>query len=550
MRNKHKDKEYQQAAQIVGGLSMKYILELGKSSSNFLIGKFSSTVLFVCLVLVACHEKGHVERPIPSQETIGQWAEQAYKLNISDIKRQLALLVRADRDTLVADSRTRRYYRDGGNLLWIDRFGLDKRADSLLSYLNTVEEMGFSKRVFVVEQIERDLQRIRTLDVDSGIRDVNRVMARLEYNLTKAFLRYTAGQHFGFTNPTRIFNNLDIREQDSVRTTYRGLFDIPVKRPTKDFYTTALRKVYNDSVDIFLRQAQPQNALYALLIKHFKGKDLSEADRIRLLCNVERSRWRQTDYPQNHRKYVLVNVPSYHLDAIEGDSVLTMRMACGTLDTKTPLLNSHIMRMDVNPQWIIPRSIIKKEVVGHAGNPDYFERHRYFILNRSSGRRVDPANVSAGMLLNPDYFVIQEGGEGNSLGRVVFRFNNNFSIFIHDTSSKWAFDRGSRSVSHGCIRVQKPFELAVFLLNKKDGTLIDKIKYSMQADLSKPKEGEEKRTRVDYRRLVNSVKVNPNVPLFITYYTLYPDVKGKMHTYADVYGYDKVLYRYLRSFSI
>ena len=549
MRNKHKDKKYKQAAQIVGGISMKYILELGKSSSN-LIGKFSSSVLFFCVFLVACHEKGSIERPLPTSETVSQLAEQSYRLDNSKIRKQLDLLARADRGSLVADSRTRRYYRDGGNLLWIDRFGVDKRADSLLAYLNTVEEMGFSKRVFVVGQIERDLQRIRTLDVDTGIRDVNRVMARLEYNLTKAFLRYTAGQHFGFTNPTQIFNNLDIREQDSVRTTYRGLFDIPVKRPPKDFYSTALRKVYNDSVSIFLRESQPQNALYAQLIKHFKGKNLSETDRVRLLCNIERSRWRQNDYPQNHRKYVLVNVPSYHLDAIEGDSVLTMRMACGTLDTKTPLLNSHIMRMDVNPQWIIPRSIIKKEVIGHAGNPGYFERHRYFILKRSSGRRVDPASVSAGMLLNPDYFVVQEGGEGNSLGRVVFRFNNNFSIFIHDTSSKWAFDRGSRSVSHGCIRVQKPFELAVFLLDKKDKTLIDKINYSMQADLSKPKEGEEKRTRVDYRRLVNSVKVNPNVPLFITYYTLYPDVTGKMQTYADVYGYDKVLYQYLRDFAI
>ena len=549
MRNKHKDKKYKQAAQIVGGISMKYILELGKSSSN-LIGKFSSSVLFFCVFLVACHEKDSIERPLPTSETVSQLAEQSYRLDNSKIRKQLDLLARADRDSLVADSRTRRYYRDGGNLLWIDRFGVDKRADSLLAYLNTVEEMGFSKRVFVVGQIERDLQRIRTLDVDTGIRDVNRVMARLEYNLTKAFLRYTAGQHFGFTNPKQIFNNLDIREQDSVRTTYRGLFDIPVKRPPKDFYSTALRKVYNDSVSIFLRESQPQNALYVRLIKHFKGKNLSEADRVRLLCNIERSRWRQNDYPQNHRKYVLVNVPSYHLDAIEGDSVLTLRMACGTLDTKPPLLNSHIMRMDVNPQWIIPRSIIKKEVIGHAGNPDYFERHRYFILNRSSGRRVDPASVSAGMLLNPDYFVIQEGGEGNSLGRVVFRFNNNFSIFIHDTSSKWAFDRGSRSVSHGCIRVQKPFELAVFLLDKKDKTLIDKINYSMQADLSKPKEGEEKRTRVDYRRLVNSVKVNPNVPLFITYYTLYPDATGKMQTYADVYGYDKVLYQYLRDFAI
>ena len=549
MRNKHKDKKYKQAAQIVGGISMKYILELGKSSSN-LIGKFSSSVLFFCVFLVACHEKGSIERPLPTSETVSQLAEQSYRLDNSKIRKQLDLLARADRDSLVADSRTRRYYRDGGNLLWIDRFGVDKRADSLLAYLNTVEEMGFSKRVFVVGQIERDLQRIRTLDVDTGIRDVNRVMARLEYNLTKAFLRYTAGQHFGFTNPKQIFNNLDIREQDSVRTTYRGLFDIHVKRPPRDFYSTALRKVYNDSVSIFLRESQPQNALYAQLIKHFKGKNLSETDRVRLLCNIERSRWRQNDYPQNHRKYVLVNVPSYHLDAIEGDSVLTMRMACGTLDTKTPLLNSHIMRMDVNPQWIIPRSIIKKEVIGHAGNPGYFERHRYFILKRSSGKRVDPASVSAGMLLNPDYFVVQEGGEGNSLGRVVFRFNNNFSIFIHDTSSKWAFDRGSRSVSHGCIRVQKPFELAVFLLDKKDKTLIDKINYSMQADLSKPKEGEEKRTRVDYRRLVNSVKVNPNVPLFITYYTLYPDVTGKMQTYADVYGYDKVLYQYLRDFAI
>ena len=55
---------------------------------------------------------------------------------------------------------------------------------------------------------------------------------------------------------------------------------------------------------------------------------------------------------------------------------------------------------------------------------------------------------------------------------------------------------------------------------------------------------------MDYRRLVNSVKVNPNVPLFITYYTLYPDMAGRIQTYADVYGYDQVLYRYLRNFAI
>jgi len=549
MRSEHGAKGNKTTAKRVVGISMNNISELSKSSSA-LIGKFSSLVFLCCLALIACEESSGNKRPLPTETSLASLQDNSLHLNSKKINQLLYRMSRADRDSLVADARTRRYYREGGNLLWVDRLGIDKRADTLLTYLNSVEEMGFKKGVFGVAQIERDLKRLRTLDVDTGITDINRVAARLEYNLTKAFLRYTAGQHYGFTNPTQIFNRLDIREQDSVRTTYRGLFDIPVKRPPKDFYTAALQKIGRDSVAVFLREAQPKNALYAQLIKHFKGKNLSRADRVRLLCNIERSRWRQPDYPQNHNKYVLVNVPSFHLDAIEGDSVLTMRMACGTLDTKTPLLSSHIMRMDVNPQWIIPRSIIKKEVVGHAGNPGYFERHRYFILQRSTGKRIDPANVSTGMLLNPDYFVVQEGGEGNSLGRVVFRFNNNFSIFIHDTSSKWAFERGNRGVSHGCIRVQKPFELAVFLLDKKDQTLIDKINYSMQADLSKPKEGEEKKTRVDYRRLVRSLKVNPNVPLFITYYTLYPDLNGRMRTYADVYGYDKVLYGYLRHFAI
>lgn len=549
MQIKHSIKRNNWAAQNNSGMLMRYILELGKSSSLF-IGKFLSLVLFACGFFVACSEKGDVERPIPSYDGLNAMGKDAFRFEANEIQQHIYRLAKADNDTLVADARTRRYYKDGGNLLWIDRFGVDERADSVLAYLNEVEEMGFSKRVFGVKQIERDLQRLRTLDVDTGVKNVNRVAARLEYNLTKAFLRYTAGQHYGFTNPSQIFNRLDVREKDSVRTTYRVLFDIPIKRSSKDFYTMALRKVYNDSVALFLREAQPQNALYAQLIKYFKGKTLSSADRVRMLCNLERSRWRQNDYPQNHRKYVIVNVPSFHLDAVDGDSVLNMRMACGTLETKTPLLNSCFIRMDVNPQWIIPRSIIKKEVVGHAGNPDYFSKRRYFILHRPSGKRVDPAMVSAGMLLNSEYFVVQEGGEGNSLGRIVFRFNNNFSIFIHDTSSKWAFDRDNRGVSHGCIRVQKPFELAVFLLGNKNKTVIDKIHYSMQADLTKPKDDEAPKPKLDPQRLVNSVKVNPHIPLFIAYYTVYPDNKGKMYTYDDIYGYDKVLYGYLRHFAL
>ena len=108
MRNKHKDKGYKRAAQNNSGISMRYILELGKSSS-ILIGKSSSLVLFICLFLVACNEKGYVQRPLPSLEAVNDMANQPFQLDANKIRQHLYRLAKADRDSLVADARTRRY---------------------------------------------------------------------------------------------------------------------------------------------------------------------------------------------------------------------------------------------------------------------------------------------------------------------------------------------------------------------------------------------------------------------------------------------------------
>jgi murein L,D-transpeptidase YcbB/YkuD len=150
------------------------------------------------------------------------------------------------------------------------------------------------------------------------------------------------------------------------------------------------------------------------------------------------------------------------------------------------------------------------------------------------------------MLESKDYLVIQEGGQGNSLGRIIFRFDNDFSVFLHDTSSKEIFSRDTRGVSHGCVRVEKPFDLAVFMLKDKDEQIIDKIKYSMIADVSNlDKTDEDENTFVDtldHSKLISSLPVDPQVPLFITYFTLYPVGNGRMAEYDDVYGYDHVIY--------
>ncbi len=205
----------------------------------------------------------------------------------------------------------------------------------------------------------------------------------------------------------------------------------------------------------------------------------------------------------------------------------------------------------------MPRSIIEKSVVPQAGNKDYFDARRYFIRERKTGKRMDVTQVSADMLKSGQYFVIQEGGKGNAMGRIVFRFKNKFAIYLHDTSSKGVFEREYRGVSHGCIRLEKPFDFAVFLLGGKDEKTIERIRYSMEADIhptymddnpSSDKKQSVEADRLDRAKLIKSVQVKPTVPLFITYYTLYPNENNVMTEYPDVYGFDSVIYHQLLNY--
>lgn len=481
----------------------------------------------------------------------------AYALNSHRIREYLGVIINADDDSMAADTHLKGYYTNKGAFLWIDRSGIDYRADTLLNYIRKVNEMGFSRSKFRYAQIERDLKRARELDFDSSHNSINRVMARLEYNLTKAYFRYVVGQRFGYFNPSYKLNRLDQYDMDTSVVAYRKLFDIPMEKPDKSFYATAMRKLGTDSVAQFLKDVQPKNKLYWRFYEELK-QTTSKIQRIKILCNMERCRWRLKDYPEMHDKYVLVNIPSFHLRAIDGKKSLEMRIGCGSFDTKTPLLTSAIMRMDINPQWIVPRSIIKKSIIAHIGNRSYFENHNFFVRERRTGKKISFDKVTTDMLNSNDYLVVQAGGIGNSLGRIIFRFNNSFSVFIHDTNQHDVFSQEDRGVSHGCIRVQKPFSLAVFMLNDKNEDIINKIKYSMTAQIGSKNTVETddkqyenpnpKADALDHSRIISNVNVDPKVPLFITYFTLYPDVEGNIKSFSDVYGYDKVIFSTLKNY--
>ena len=483
-------------------------------------------------MLIACVDKQAHPYAGLTIESFAGMRKAAFVVEAGAVHRQLRQMAGAEKGTTVADAAVRRYYDDGESmLLWIDRKGIDSRADTLLGCVRQLCEAGISDDYFQLNAIERDLNRIR--DLDTIGESLCSLMARTEYRLTKAYLRYAIAQQYGFCNPTDLLNHFDVRDSDSVSVTYNQVFDIPVRHSGAEAARKALGKVANDSLLVFLHEAQPRNHLYAQLEKAY-AQTTDATKRKRLLVNMERCRWRERSLPQDQQRYVLVNLPSFHLRAVCPDSTLEMRIGCGTSKTKTPLLTSHISRMDVNPQWVMPRSIIEKDVVRHTGDSGWFARHRYFVMDRRKNKRIEGHRATWTMLHDPRYAVVQEGGKGNSLGRIIFRFDNNFAVFLHDTSTPAFFVRDNRSDSHGCVRVQRPYELALFLLGKKAEKYADDLLYNMTGDSIE-----------DKTRHISSISVEPQVPIYITYYTVYPSVDGTLQYLPDIYGYDQHIYEYL-----
>ena len=506
------------------------------------------------LAVVACDDK---VAPLKRQLTLEAFSDlraDEYALNPQLIRENLEHISRADNDSNLSSQRIRKYYRHRGSIVWLDASGFDSRADTLLATLKArLPEMGFNGEVFRIKQIGADLDRIRTLSFDQR-NDINSVAARLEYNLTKAYLRYVTGQHFGFVNPSYVLNHFAAQSRDTagrVRS-YHHLYDVDMYHPDDDYTHRALSRATPDSLGLYLAEVARHGQLYDRLREKLAAA--TDSQKRRILVNMERCRWKNKLTPQDGEKYVVVNVPAYHLWAVSPDTVIDMRVACGAVRTKTPLLTSRITHMDVNPEWSIPLSIVSADIARHAGSEGYFASRRYYIVSRKSGKRVSASQVSSSGLRSGAYRVVQQGGAGNALGRIIFRFPNNFSVFLHDTSSPGAFGRDNRGVSHGCVRVQRPFDLARFMMDRDaDEWLVDRLRLSMGLE----PEGEQGRAYRDSLRpgakvptLVRRIDVNPRVPIIITYYTMFQTPDGQMMYYPDVYGYDKAIGEALKPYML
>lgn len=232
--------------------------------------------------------------------------------------------------------------------------------------------------------------------------------------------------------------------------------------------------------------------------------------------NMERWRWLPRKLGDRH---VLVNIPEYLLEIVEGDRVvLAMRVVVGRPDTPTPIFNDTMTYLVFSPYWNVPPEIAEGETLPEIlKDPGFLARANMEVLD-TEGTVIDPASID---LADPtQYRFRQRPGADNSLGLVKFMFPNQYNVYLHDTPAGSLFARVSRSFSHGCVRVEQPLALAQYVLRDQPEWTQDRMQEAMNA--------QEERT----------VKLRAPIPVYLGYWTARVAQDGVLQFRKDVYGID------------
>jgi murein L,D-transpeptidase YcbB/YkuD len=246
---------------------------------------------------------------------------------------------------------------------------------------------------------------------------------------------------------------------------------------------------------------------------------------------LERWRW----LPDISRKApIVVNIPEFRLRAYDKDFNvgLTMKVVVGkAYGHGTPVFSQSMQYLIFRPYWEVPPSIIRAEMIPHLQkDPDYLAKDRLEIVdsrrNPVATETVTPdmlAQLRAGKL-----FIRQMPGPKNSLGLVKFLFPNSYNVYLHDTPAPELFAQSRRDFSHGCIRLEKPADLAAWVLRDKAGWTPERIHEAMTSGPD-----------------AQQINLSHPIPVVIVYATVVVPDDGLVHFYDDIYGHDAALQKAL-----
>jgi len=246
--------------------------------------------------------------------------------------------------------------------------------------------------------------------------------------------------------------------------------------------------------------------------------------RNQIIANLERWKWYAKDLDKH---YLIINIPDYNLRVVkENDTVQLYKVIVGTAKRKTPILTSKLSYAVFNPTWTVPPTIIKEDIIPATLKNRGYLASKNITIYDSNDNEVSATDWKLSKAKG--YRYVQSPGTYNSLGMVKIIFPNRFSVYLHDTNHRDYFVKNKRSLSSGCVRVEKPLELVNYILNDSINYSIDKIN-----DLLKTGK-------------TQNASIKENITIYQWYWTAWSENKDLIFR-DDIYNLDAELYQKLRN---
>lgn len=309
--------------------------------------------------------------------------------------------------------------------------------------------------------------------------------------------------------------------------THARIFEIRKRLAAEGFpIANAGRMFFDEDLENAVRNFQTR---YGLLRDGIVGRRTVAAmnvsahariDQIRV--NLERLRWVTQSWEE---RFVAVNIAGYRVYYIEGSAVQwSARAVVGRPYRQTPVFRSKVTTLVLNPDWTVPPTILRNDVLPEIRKDRaYLDTQQMEVLDHS-GRRIDPATVDWSLYPAQQfpYYIRQRPGAINALGRIKFVFPNDYLVFLHDTPAKGLFEARERVFSSGCIRVERPLELAALLLRAQQWDV-----QAIDAEVAKG--------------VTRTLPLDTPVPIVVLYLTAIAPDADEFSLFADVYQRDAAL---------
>ena len=272
------------------------------------------------------------------------------------------------------------------------------------------------------------------------------------------------------------------------------------------------------------QHAQGLSADAAVGVGTLTALNVSAAERLaQIRVNLERQRWVARDMTVDR---LLVDIAGFNAELVVGGELLwSSNVVVGRPERETPVLLDEVRHLVLNPKWVVPPTILREDVIPKVMvNAAYLDQQRMRVVdNRGQAVAVAQVDWKGASRTGFPYQIVQQSGGDGALGRIKFSLSNGYSIYLHDTPSRAQFRKPVRALSSGCVRLEKPRDLALLLLD-------DPQRWSEQTLAAE----------IDKRR-TQTLAVGLYVPVMLLYRTAVADsdATGAVSFRKDIYGHDQ-----------